>query len=173
MRATERQNRKTEIRSDIGCYLVYTDNCEGEIHIHWSKTDIPEAFGKFVPGSGVKIPGFKLKHNHGKQELLRNIQGKNSAKRVYECIAQFLKIAQEHKSVQVHMRPGPISYSTYVLNEGFVANMTIGASFSMIGVSAVAVMGADHQGFLGVKCLSQGLFCDAGNNYGFALALRK
>lgn len=64
------------------CYLVYNPDSSGQMIEHYSKTPIDNAIGRWIPGSGKKIAGFKFKRNIGRNALIGNcaagVQGRKN-----------------------------------------------------------------------------------------------
>jgi hypothetical protein len=64
------------------CYLVYETDSSGRLVEHYSKTPIVDAIGRWTPGGGKKIAGFKFKQNLGKSVLIGNcaagVQGRKN-----------------------------------------------------------------------------------------------
>jgi hypothetical protein len=64
------------------CYLVYETDSSGRLVEQYSKTPIVDAIGRWTPGGGKKIAGFKFKQNLGKSVLIGNcaagVQGRKN-----------------------------------------------------------------------------------------------
>ena len=39
----------------MSCFLLYESDSTGKLMLHFSKEDVPNAIGRFVPGEGKKI----------------------------------------------------------------------------------------------------------------------
>jgi len=61
---------------------VYEPDSSGKLVEHFSHTPVEGAVGRWVPGPGKKIAGFKFKQNHGKSILIGNcsagVQGRKN-----------------------------------------------------------------------------------------------
>eukprot|EP00536_Pseudo-nitzschia_multiseries_P000217 jgi/Psemu1/178096/e_gw1.3.46.1 len=64
------------------CYLVYDPDSSGQLVEHYSKTPLEFAIGRWIPGPGKKIAGFKFKRNVGRNVLIGNcaagVQGRKN-----------------------------------------------------------------------------------------------
>ena len=70
-------------RDEIACYLVYEPGSSGKLILHYSETSLDHAIGKWVPGPGKKIQGFKVTQNSGRSDLIGNCAGGVSGRKNY------------------------------------------------------------------------------------------
>lgn len=52
--------------------IVYEPASSGRLVEYYSRTPVEEAIGRWIPGPGKKIAGFKFKQNHGRSVLIGN-----------------------------------------------------------------------------------------------------
>jgi hypothetical protein len=70
-------------RDEIACYLVYEPGSSGKLILHYSEISLDHAIGKWVPGPGKKIQGFKVTQNSGRSDLIGNCAGGVSGRKNY------------------------------------------------------------------------------------------
>ncbi|CXI73217.1 conserved Plasmodium protein, unknown function [Plasmodium berghei] len=92
--------RKTTINVNKGIYLIYNNENNGQLEIHYSKTGI-EGHGVLAYISSEIIPDFYFDSKHSKQIILKNISNKmtsvyfNDLKPYYECYIEFIKLKKK------------------------------------------------------------------------------
>ncbi|CDU19240.1 uncharacterized protein PY17X_1207400 [Plasmodium yoelii] len=92
--------RKTKINLNKGIYLIYNNENNGQLEIHYSKDGI-EGRGVLAYISSEIIPDFYFDTKHSKQIILKNISIKmtsiyyNDLKPYYECYIEFIKLKKK------------------------------------------------------------------------------
>ena len=77
------------------CFLVYDPDSSGCLVEHYIKTPVDSAIGRWVPGEGKRIAGFKFKRNHGRNVLIKNCSGGvQGRKNFYSGWCQFVRSAK-------------------------------------------------------------------------------
>eukprot|EP00512_Aurantiochytrium_limacinum_P014792 CAMPEP_0171568808 /NCGR_PEP_ID=MMETSP0961-20121227/1984_1 /TAXON_ID=87120 /ORGANISM="Aurantiochytrium limacinum, Strain ATCCMYA-1381" /LENGTH=798 /DNA_ID=CAMNT_0012123007 /DNA_START=117 /DNA_END=2513 /DNA_ORIENTATION=+ len=161
-------------RRDTGaCYLCHSETSQGTLYVRWSLDPVEDAIGRFFPGEGVKVPPFKYAHNQGRQELIRGLQGTGGNLRYFEGIIAFLKLAWEHRSVQVVITASFSPVRVYLWRDEFVFNVSPGAAFSLLGVEGITVVSVGSTLFSGIVKLPLEQFCVIGSQNGHSISLRR
>jgi hypothetical protein len=75
--------------------LVYDPDSSGKLILHYSRTTIERAIGKWTPGAGHRVQGFKYTQNAGRSELIGNCtSGMAGRKNYFSGWCQYVRAAK-------------------------------------------------------------------------------
>ena len=76
-------------------YLIYEPASSGKLILHYSTSPLDHAIGAWSPGAGKSIPGFKVKQNSGRSDLIGNCAGGVTGRKNYfSGWCQFVRAAK-------------------------------------------------------------------------------
>lgn len=67
----------------VVAYLIYEPASSGKLILHYSTSPLANAIGAWSPGAGKSIPGFKVKENGGRSDLIGNCAGGVAGRKNY------------------------------------------------------------------------------------------
>ena len=129
----------------IACYLVYESGSSGKLILHYSKTILDHAIGKWVPGNGKRIQGFKVTQNSGRSDLIGNCAGGVTGRKNYfSGWCQFIRAAKALNGSVTLLEPTgvglPVDVYVYFHDKSQTVKLLSGTPVDVSNIVAVACL---------------------------------
>ena len=129
----------------ITCYLVYESGSSGKLILHYSKTTLDYAIGKWVPGTGKRIQGFKVTQNSGRSDLIGNCAGGVTGRKNYfSGWCQFIRAAKALNGTVTLLEPTgvglPVDVYVYLHDKNPTVQLLPGEPVDVSNIVAVACL---------------------------------